>query len=188
MCIRDRPKAVRFSHRQLVLHTLAVAANLANQPDDQSFRRDDIYMPITPMFHVHAWGIPFVATMLGVKQVYPGRYIPDRLIALKAVSYTHLDVYKRQDIGRSSVADMSITTATRRRWRRRRSRAARLMRYPTDAAAARIRSRSSGRTSSLPRNARDTVIVETPAIRATSAIVTRPVFTMRLFPPVDADG
>ncbi len=86
------PKAVRFSHRQLVLHTLAVAANLANQPDDQSFRRDDIYMPITPMFHVHAWGIPFVATMLGVKQVYPGRYIPDRLIALKeneGVTFSH---------------------------------------------------------------------------------------------------
>jgi fatty-acyl-CoA synthase len=35
--------------------------------------RDDVYMPITPMFH-HAWGMPYVATMLGMKQVYPGRY------------------------------------------------------------------------------------------------------------------
>ena len=41
------------------------------------FRQGDVYMPITPMFHVHAWGLPYVATMLGVKQVYPGRYAPD---------------------------------------------------------------------------------------------------------------
>jgi fatty-acyl-CoA synthase len=41
-------------------------------------------MPITPMFHVHAWGLPYVATMLGLKQVYPGRYdpeLPDRAVA-----------------------------------------------------------------------------------------------------------
>lgn len=86
------PKAVAFSHRQLVLHTLALAANLSAQPDEQSFRRDDVYMPITPMFHVHAWGIPYVATMLGVKQVYPGRYLPERLLALKedeGVTFSH---------------------------------------------------------------------------------------------------
>jgi fatty-acyl-CoA synthase len=40
-------------------------------------RSDDVYMPITPMFHVHAWGLPYVATMLGLKQVYPGRYDPE---------------------------------------------------------------------------------------------------------------
>lgn len=86
------PKAVSFSHRQLVLHTLAVAAHLANLPDNQSFRRDDVYMPITPMFHVHAWGMPYVATMLGVKQVYPGRYVPSKLLELKekeGVTFSH---------------------------------------------------------------------------------------------------
>lgn len=86
------PKAVAFSHRQLVLHTLALMAHLANQPAGQSFRREDVYMPITPMFHVHAWGIPYVATLLGVKQVYPGRYQPARLIALKeneGVTFSH---------------------------------------------------------------------------------------------------
>ena len=41
-------------------------------------------MPVTPMFHVHAWGLPYVATMLGVKQVYPGRYVPDVLLGLIA--------------------------------------------------------------------------------------------------------
>jgi fatty-acyl-CoA synthase len=76
------PKAVSFSHRQLVLHTLAMAAGLANQPDRQGLRRQDVYMPLTPMFHVHAWGVPYVATMLGMKQVYPGRYEPGLLLEL----------------------------------------------------------------------------------------------------------
>ena len=35
---------------------------------------------MTPMFHVHAWGCPYTATMSGVKQVYPGRYAPDVLL------------------------------------------------------------------------------------------------------------
>jgi fatty-acyl-CoA synthase len=49
-------------------------------------------MPITPMFHVHAWGVPYVATMLGVKQVYPGRYLPDLLLELvekEGVTFSH---------------------------------------------------------------------------------------------------
>src|SRR3546814_11744787 len=49
-------------------------------------------MPITPMFHVHAWGMPYIATMLGVKQVYPGRYEPDTLLDLRSregVSFSH---------------------------------------------------------------------------------------------------
>ncbi|WP_249341117.1 MULTISPECIES: long-chain-fatty-acid--CoA ligase [unclassified Sphingomonas] len=86
------PKQVFFSHRQLVLHTLALAATLANQPAGQGLRRGDVYMPMTPMFHVHAWGLPFVATMLGLKQVYPGRYDPKRLLALKRreqVNFSH---------------------------------------------------------------------------------------------------
>lgn len=86
------PKQVFFSHRQLVLHTLALATTLANQPDGQGLRRGDVYMPMTPMFHVHAWGLPLVATMLGLKQVYPGRYDPQLLLALKqreGVNFSH---------------------------------------------------------------------------------------------------
>ena len=49
----------------------------AIRPCRAGFHRADVYMPITPMFHVHAWGLPFIATMLGVKQVYPGRYAPE---------------------------------------------------------------------------------------------------------------
>ena len=46
--------------------------------------RDDVYMPLTPMFHVHAWGVPYSYTLLGAKQVYPGRYAPDVLLGLIA--------------------------------------------------------------------------------------------------------
>src|SRR5262249_51611733 len=42
----------------------------------------DVYMPITPMFHVHAWGFPYAATAAGLQQVYPGRYMPDVLVNL----------------------------------------------------------------------------------------------------------
>ena len=76
------PKGVYFSHRQLVLHTLSTAAAFGNAPVQGRLHRDDVYMPMTPMFHVHAWGMPYVATMLGLKQVYPGRYVPETLLKL----------------------------------------------------------------------------------------------------------
>lgn len=86
------PKGVYFSQRQLVLHTLGVMASLGTSVGHGSFNCRDVYMPITPMFHVHAWGLPYVATMLGVKQVYPGRYVPDMLLELvdkEKVTFSH---------------------------------------------------------------------------------------------------
>lgn len=86
------PKGVYFTHRQLVLHTLGVLSTLGSAPQQGNFQQGDVYMPITPMFHVHAWGLPYVATMLGVKQVYPGRYIPDLLLDLidkEKVTFSH---------------------------------------------------------------------------------------------------
>lgn len=85
------PKGVYFSHRQLMLHTFAVRSAVAGTAHG-SLAEDDVYMPITPMFHVHAWGLPYVATLVGVKQVYPGRYLPDRLLRLidrEAVTFSH---------------------------------------------------------------------------------------------------
>ncbi len=85
------PKGVYFSHRQLVLHTFGVMSALAGTGQG-SFNRDDVYLPITPMFHVHAWGVPYVATALGVKQVYPGRYVPEQLLRLierEKVTFSH---------------------------------------------------------------------------------------------------
>ena len=66
------PKGVYFTHRQLMLHTLAGAVAVGSYHTLCRFRSNDVYMPLTPMFHVHAWGIPYIATLLGVKQVYPG--------------------------------------------------------------------------------------------------------------------
>jgi fatty-acyl-CoA synthase len=86
------PKGVFFSHRQLVLHTLSTAAALGRSAKQGRVHRESVYMPMTPMFHVHAWGVPYLATMLGMKQVYPGRYAPDmlaKLIADENVSFSH---------------------------------------------------------------------------------------------------
>lgn len=85
------PKGVYFSHRQLVLHTLAGRAAFSGC-DQGALKDTDVYMPITPMFHVHAWGVPYQATMLGVKQVYPGRYDPATLLKLyvtEKVTFSH---------------------------------------------------------------------------------------------------
>ncbi|MCE1243989.1 fatty acid--CoA ligase [Oryzomicrobium sp.] len=86
------PKGVYFSHRQLVLHTLAVCNAIALAPKQGRFHRDDVYMPLTPMFHVHAWGVPYIATLAGVKQVYPGRYQPEailKLIEKEKITFSH---------------------------------------------------------------------------------------------------
>jgi fatty-acyl-CoA synthase len=86
------PKGVYYSHRQLVLHALSELAFLGIAGMQGRFCRDDVYMPITPMFHVHAWGFPWAATLAGVKQVYPGRYEPAillKLIKQEGVTFTH---------------------------------------------------------------------------------------------------
>lgn len=86
------PKGVTFSHRQIVLHTLGAGLTLAFHGDPVDFRAGDTYMPLTPMFHVHAWGVPYLAAMMGVAQVYPGKYEPGMLVQLLArhrVSFTH---------------------------------------------------------------------------------------------------
>jgi len=86
------PKGVSFSHRQLVLHTLGALAAVGTPKTQGRVHQQDVYMPITPMFHVHAWGMPYVATALGIKQVYPGRYAPElllRLIVQEDVTFSH---------------------------------------------------------------------------------------------------
>ncbi|WP_166299854.1 fatty acid--CoA ligase [Bradyrhizobium sp. 2S1] len=86
------PKGVYFSHRQLVLHTLIDLVGFGSPARQGRFHREDVYMPITPMFHVHGWGLPYAATAAGVKQVYPGRYQPDLLLDLiktEGVTFSH---------------------------------------------------------------------------------------------------
>ncbi|MEN8688689.1 MAG: fatty acid--CoA ligase [Desulfobacterales bacterium] len=86
------PKGVYFSHRQLVLHTYGIMGGLCAYKTQAPVDSGDVYMPMTPMFHVHAWGIPYLMTLLGTKQVYPGRYEPEmllKLIAAENVTFSH---------------------------------------------------------------------------------------------------
>ena len=86
------PKGVTYSHRQLVLHALGVTACFGPVPGRGGVKLDDVYMPLTPLFHVHGWGFPLIATMLGMRQVYPGRYDPARILGMIAkhgVTFSH---------------------------------------------------------------------------------------------------
>ncbi|MCO5399544.1 fatty acid--CoA ligase [Ralstonia soli] len=86
------PKGVSYSHRDIVLHTLTTTMALSAQRDGQRLHREDVYMPITPMFHVLAWGMPYIAVTLGLKIVMPGRYAPDLLLKLhdtERVTFSH---------------------------------------------------------------------------------------------------
>lgn len=76
------PKGVFFTHRQIVLQVLASLASTALNAEGQGVRYTDVYMPMTPMFHVHAWCVPYWATLVGLKQIYPGRYLANKLVDL----------------------------------------------------------------------------------------------------------
>ncbi len=65
-----KPKGVLYSHRALVLHSMTSAL-----PDSIGLSRQDTVLPVVPMFHVNAWGLPFTATMVGAKQVFPGPHL-----------------------------------------------------------------------------------------------------------------
>lgn len=65
-----RPKGALYSHRGICLHSMALAA-----ADGLGLRELDSVLPVVPMFHVNAWGIPFAATLVGAKQVMPGPHL-----------------------------------------------------------------------------------------------------------------
>ncbi len=86
------PKGVYFSHRQLVLQTYAGWGSMAIFGNYGGIHKHDVYMPLTPLFHVHGWGWPYVATAFGLKQVYPGKYDYElilRLVAEQGVTLSH---------------------------------------------------------------------------------------------------
>ncbi|WP_226782793.1 long-chain fatty acid--CoA ligase [Oceaniglobus trochenteri] len=61
------PKGVQYTHRSTVLHSIA-----GNQPDGIAISASDTVMPVVPMFHVNAWGVPYIAAHTGAKLVLPG--------------------------------------------------------------------------------------------------------------------
>ncbi len=81
------PKGVMYTHRSIALHSLAAAL-----PDCFSLSQCDCILPVVPMFHANAWGIPIAASMLGTKQVLPG---PN----LDAISL--LDLLEQEKVTRS---------------------------------------------------------------------------------------
>ena len=70
------PKGVVYSHRAIVLHSLAEGLT-----DTFGICERDVVMPVVPMFHANAWGLPFVCTMVGAKQVFPGPHLHPRDLA-----------------------------------------------------------------------------------------------------------
>lgn len=61
------PKGVLYTHRSMMLHTLG-----ANQPDGLAMAARDTVLPVVPMFHVNAWGSPYIAAQVGARVVLPG--------------------------------------------------------------------------------------------------------------------
>jgi fatty-acyl-CoA synthase len=71
-----RPKGVLYSHRSTVLHAYAIAL-----PDVLSLRATSRILPVVPMFHVNAWGIPYATALTGAALVLPGRHLDGASLA-----------------------------------------------------------------------------------------------------------
>ena len=70
------PKGVLYSHRSLVLHSLAVSL-----ADVMGLGERDVVLPVVPMFHANAWGLPYAAVMVGAKIVMPGPHLDPASLA-----------------------------------------------------------------------------------------------------------
>ena len=79
------PKGVLFSHRATVLHALSVSL-----PDAMCLQQGDCVMPLVPMFHVNAWGIPYAAPMVGAKLVLPGSSMGDGAALQKLITHENV--------------------------------------------------------------------------------------------------
>jgi fatty-acyl-CoA synthase len=65
-----KPKGVAYSHRALMLHTLGLCLDHC-----MGIRESDVVLPVVPMFHANAWGMPFAAALVGAKLVMPGPHL-----------------------------------------------------------------------------------------------------------------
>lgn len=70
------PKGVVYSHRGIVLHSM-----VAGLTDTLGISESDRVLPVVPMFHVNAWGLPFASTWFGATQVFPGPGMTPQIIA-----------------------------------------------------------------------------------------------------------
>lgn len=79
-----RPKGVVYSHRAIALHSMASAMT-----DGLTLSQHDVLLPVVPMFHANAWGLPFTAALVGAKQVHPGPHLDPTSL---------LDLYEREKV------------------------------------------------------------------------------------------
>jgi fatty-acyl-CoA synthase len=64
------PKGALYSHRSTILHAYAAAL-----PDALDLSARDVVLPVVPMFHVNAWGLPYSCALTGAKLVFPGQHL-----------------------------------------------------------------------------------------------------------------
>lgn len=79
-----RPKGVVYSHRSTALHSMAEA-----MCDTLAISQHDAVMPVVPMFHANAWGLPYTSVLVGAKQVFPGPHLDAESL---------LDLYEREQV------------------------------------------------------------------------------------------
>ncbi|MGH8714561.1 MAG: 3-(methylthio)propionyl-CoA ligase [Casimicrobiaceae bacterium] len=81
------PKGVLFAHRSTLLHTFGISL-----ADSLAVSSRDVVLPVTPMFHVFSWGLPYAACMVGAKLVLPGAQLDGaslyQLFEQEAVTFT----------------------------------------------------------------------------------------------------
>lgn len=71
-----KPKGVVYTHRSIVLHSMTIGL-----ADTLGLAEGDVAMPVVPMFHVNAWGVPFSAVWFGTTQVLPGPNFTPKVLA-----------------------------------------------------------------------------------------------------------
>jgi fatty-acyl-CoA synthase len=70
------PKGAVYSHRGMFLHSFSEC-----MADSFGVRESDVVLPVVPMFHANAWGLPYASTLVGAKQVYPGPFLDGKSLA-----------------------------------------------------------------------------------------------------------
>jgi fatty-acyl-CoA synthase len=107
------PKAALYSHRSTILHAWAGAL-----PDALNMSARDSVLPVVPMFHVNAWGLPYAAAMTGAKLVFPGPAMDGKsifeLIESEKVTFAAgVPTVWQMMLGHMQQADLRFTTLKR---------------------------------------------------------------------------
>ena len=107
-----RPKGVLYSHRSTWLHAYATAL-----PDVLCIRASSRVLPVVPMFHVNAWGMPYAAALTGASLVLPGRHLDGASMAdLLNAETGHLHRRRSHRLAGPAAVSARQRRAAGRRW------------------------------------------------------------------------